>query len=123
MDPRETVTSQAADLHLKLIPGTDGALALSMGQVIIEENLYDHEFVEKYVYGFEEYRAYVQQFKPEKAAEITGLDADLIRQAARILREKQPCGGDVFRVTGGASYQWNAKLSCGDVSDRIDRKL
>lgn len=55
-----------------------------MGQVIIEENLYDHEFVEKYIYGFEEYRAYVQQFKPEKAAEITGLDADLIRQAARI---------------------------------------
>ena len=49
VDPRETVTSQAADLHLKLIPGTDGALALSMGQVIIEENLYDHEFVEKYV--------------------------------------------------------------------------
>ena len=48
VDPRETVTSQAADLHLKLIPGTDGALALSMGQVIIEENLYDHEFVEKY---------------------------------------------------------------------------
>lgn len=90
VDPRETVTSQAADLHLKLIPGTDGALALSMGQVIIEENLYDHEFVEKYVYGFEEYRAYVQQFKPEKAAEITGLDADLIRQAARIYAKNSP---------------------------------
>lgn len=49
-----------------------------------------NEFVEKYIYGFEEYRAYVQQFKPEKAAEITGLDADLIRQAARIYAKNSP---------------------------------
>lgn len=41
VDPRETVTTQAADIHLKLLPGTDGALALSMAQVIIEEGLYD----------------------------------------------------------------------------------
>ena len=66
IDPRETVTTQAADIHLKLLPGTDGALALSMAQVIIEEGLYDKEFVEKYVYGFEEYKAYVNQFPPEK---------------------------------------------------------
>ena len=46
VDPRETVTTQAADIHLKLLPGTDGALALSMAQVIIEEGLYDKEFVE-----------------------------------------------------------------------------
>lgn len=69
VDPRETVTTQAADIHLKLLPGTDGALALSMAQVIIEEGLYDKEFVEKYVYGFEEYKAYVNQFPPEKSRE------------------------------------------------------
>lgn len=71
----------------------------------------------------EEYRAYVQQFKPEKAAEIIGFGCGSDSPGGTNLREKQPCGGDVFRVTGGASYQWNAKLSCGDVSDRIDRKL
>ncbi len=74
VDPRETVTTQAADIHLKLLPGTDGALALSMAQVIIEEGLYDKEFVETYVYGFEEYQAYVNQFPPEKAEKITGVD-------------------------------------------------
>ena len=90
VDPRETVTTQEADLHLKLLPGTDGALALSMAQVIIEEGLYDREFVEKYVYGFEEYRKYVQEFPPEKAAEITGVKADLIRQAARMYAKNSP---------------------------------
>lgn len=90
VDPRETVTTQEADLHLKLLPGTDGALALSMAQVIIEEGLYDREFVEHYVYGFEEYRKYVQEFQPEKAAEITGVKADLIRQAARMYAQNSP---------------------------------
>ena len=84
VDPRETVTTQAADIHLKLLPGTDGALALSMAQVIIEEGLYDKEFVEKYVYGFEEYKAYVNQFPPEKAEKITGVDKELIRECRNV---------------------------------------
>ena len=55
-----------------------------MGQVIIEEDLYDREFVETYVYGFEEYREYVQKFTPERVQEITGVPADKIREAARL---------------------------------------
>ena len=54
VDPRNTVTAREADIHLRLLPGTDGALALGMAQVMIEEDLYDHEFVEKYVHGFED---------------------------------------------------------------------
>ncbi|XCP86693.1 molybdopterin-dependent oxidoreductase [Roseburia hominis] len=81
-DPRHSVTAHDAEIHLQLIPGTDGALALSMGHVIIEEGLYDREFVEKYVYGFEEYAEYVKEFSPEKAEEITGVPAELIRKAA-----------------------------------------
>lgn len=92
VDPRETVTTQAADIHLKLLPGTDGALALSMAQVIIEEGLYDKEFVETYVYGFEEYQAYVNQFPPEKAEKITGVDKELIREAARMYASNGPAG-------------------------------
>lgn len=92
VDPRDTVTSQDADMHLKLNPGTDGALALAMGHVIIEEDLYDHAFVENYVYGFEEYRDYVKQFTPERAQEITGVDAELIRKTARIYAGNKPSG-------------------------------
>lgn len=92
VDPRRTVTAHDADIHLQLIPGTDGALALSMAQVIIEEELYDREFVEKYVYGFEEYREYVQEFIPEKAEKITGVPAEKIRLAARTYAGNGPAG-------------------------------
>lgn len=83
VDPRHTVTAHDADIHLQLTPGTDGALALSMAQVIIEEDLYDREFVDSYVYGFQEYREYVRQYTPERAEKITGVPAEQIRLAAR----------------------------------------
>lgn len=92
VDPRNTPTSQEADIHLKLIPGTDGALALAMAYVIIEEKLYDKEFVDKYVHGFDEYREYVREYTPEKAQEITGVDAELIREAARLYAGNGPAG-------------------------------
>ena len=90
VDPRHSVTAHDADIHLQLIPGTDGALALSMAQVIIEEGLYDKEFVENYVYGFEEYREYVQNFVPEEAEKITGVPAAQIRLAARTYAGNNP---------------------------------
>lgn len=90
VDPRHTVTANDADIHLQLIPGTDGALALSMGQVIIEEGLYDKAFVEKFVFGFEDYREYVRQFTPEKAEKITGVPAENIRLAARTYARNGP---------------------------------
>lgn len=92
VDPRSTVTTREADIHLKITPGTDGALALAMAHVIIEEELYDKEFVDKYVYGFQEYKNYVSTFTPERACEITGADAELIRKAARLYAYNKPSG-------------------------------
>lgn len=90
VDPKNTIAADHADLHLKLRPATDGALALGMAHVMIEEELYDREFVEKYTYGFEEYRDYIKSFTPERAGELTGVDAELIRQAARIYAIQKP---------------------------------
>ena len=92
VDPRHTVTAHEADIHLQLIPGTDGALALSMANVIIDENLYDREFLEKYVYGFEEYKEYVKQFPPERAEKITGVPAEKVILAARTFASNGPAG-------------------------------
>ena len=84
VDPRKTPMVRALDgFHLPLRPGTDGALALGMMHVVINEGLYDKEFVDKWVYGFDELKAYVQEFTPEKTAGITGVPADRIREAAR----------------------------------------
>jgi len=90
VDPRQTPTTALADLHLQVRPGSDGALALAMANVIINENLYDHDFVSSHTYGFEEYRQYVQQFTPERGEEMTGVPADKITRAARMYASVKP---------------------------------
>jgi assimilatory nitrate reductase catalytic subunit len=82
-DPRETHIARAANLHLKLRPGTDAALHMAMLHVLVSENLIDQTFIEGHVNGFAETAASVKEMTPARAAEITGLtDADIV-QAAR----------------------------------------
>jgi cysteine desulfurase NifS len=84
IDPRrtETVTRTGAE-WVPIRPGTDGALALSMIEVLIEEDLYDEDFTDQWCHGFDELRQYVQHFTPEVAETITGIPADTIRDLAR----------------------------------------
>ena len=84
VDPRKTPMVRTLDgTHLALRPGTDGALALGMINTVIEENLYDKEFVSQWVHGFDELREYAKAFTLEKTSAITGIPADRIREAAR----------------------------------------
>lgn len=90
VDPRETETTQIADIWLQLRPGTDTALFLSLIHVIIEEGLYDREFVEKWCYGFDALVERARDYPPEKVAEITWIPAEKIRAAGRMLGESRP---------------------------------
>ncbi len=90
IDPRVNWVSTRADWHLRLRPGTDAALGMAMLNVIIEEDLYDHDFVEKWCYGFEQLAERVKEMPVEKAAEITGVDAGLIAEAARVYAAAKP---------------------------------
>jgi len=90
VDPRLTPLAAVADIHLRLRPGTDGALALGMANVIIGEGLYDKEFAKNHIHGFGEYKEYVSAFTPEKASEITGVPAELIMRAARLYANTKP---------------------------------
>jgi cysteine desulfurase NifS len=86
IDPRYTETAKRTDARwIPIRPGSDGALALSMIQVIVEEDLYDETFAEKWTYGFEAMRRYIQHFQPEQAETFTGVKADTIRRLARSL--------------------------------------
>ena len=85
VDPRVTPTAAAADLHLQPYPGTDGALALAIANVLIREGLYDRDFVEKYTVGFDAYRAYAADFPPERAEAICGVPAAKIVEAAHMI--------------------------------------
>ncbi len=92
VDPKLTWLASKADYWLQLRPGTDTALAMAMLNVIINEELYDKEFVDKWTSGFEELKARVQDYPPEKAAEITWVPKDLIIGAARYYAKSKPAG-------------------------------
>jgi hypothetical protein len=84
IDPRRTETAVRTDAQwIPVRPGTDGALALSMIEVMIDEDLYDEDFAENWCHGFDVLKTYVQHFKPEAAERITWVAADTIRDLAR----------------------------------------
>jgi anaerobic selenocysteine-containing dehydrogenase len=90
VDPRRTRLAAMADLWLQVRPGADLALALGMINVIIAEGLYDKEFVAKWCQGFDELGEHVRDYTPEKAAALTWLPAERIREAARLYATTRP---------------------------------
>ena len=84
IDPRVNWLSARADIFIQLRAGTDTALAMAMLDIIIKEDLYDHEFVDKYCYGFEQLAERVKTMTPEMAAEICDLDVEDIYGATRM---------------------------------------
>ena len=82
VDPICSETARRADEWIQLKCGSDSALLLAMMNHIIENDLYDHEFVVNYTEGFDKFREHVKQFPPEWAAPITGLSAEKIRSFA-----------------------------------------
>ncbi|AEH46072.1 molybdopterin oxidoreductase [Thermodesulfatator indicus DSM 15286] len=94
-DPRVSPTSRIADIHLQFKPGTDLALLNAMAYVIVEEKLYDENFIKNYCVfrvgknkkkvSFEEYKKFLAAYTPERAAEICGgnITPEIIRLVAR----------------------------------------
>lgn len=85
IDHMESAVARKADRWLAVRSGTDGALALSMIHVIIEEGLYDREFVESWTVGFDELREYVRAFPPEEGERITWVPKGAIVETARAI--------------------------------------
>ena len=98
IDPYRTRTAQCADWYLPINPGTDAALALGLMHVIINESLYDADYVARYTVGFEELKALAREYSPEKVAHWTGISADDIRKLAREYATVRP---SVIRVNYG----------------------
>ncbi len=87
VDPYRTGTAEAADLHLMLRPGTDGALAVAIMHVLFKEGFADRAYLERYADGIADLERHVAQRPPEWAEEITGVPADTIRAFARLYGE------------------------------------
>jgi len=89
-DPRRIPITQFATIHLRHRPGTDTALLNGLMNVLITEDLYDKEFVAARTEGFEELKAKLAEYTPEYVEGITGVPADKIRQAARLMAATKP---------------------------------
>ncbi len=107
IDPRLTRAAARADIWLQLRPGTDTALALGMLNVIIAEKLYDKEFVEQYVHGWEPFVKRVKEYPPERVEKITWIPKDTFIKTARL-----------FATTKPAAIQWGVaieqQINCAD---------
>ena len=111
VDPRLTRVAARSDVWLQLRPGTDAALALGMLHVIIHEELYDKDFVENHVHGWDPFVKRVNEYPPDRVEQITWVPQEKIREAARL-----------FATTKPAAIQWGVaieqQINCAD-NDRL----
>jgi anaerobic selenocysteine-containing dehydrogenase len=112
VDPRLTRISARADLWLRLRPGTDAALALGMAHVIVEEGLYDRDFVQHHTHGWEPFVQRVAQYPPQRVEEITWVSEEQIREAARLFAGSKP-----------AVIQWGVAIEQQNTSADTNRAL
>ncbi|MBI2153986.1 MAG: formate dehydrogenase subunit alpha [Candidatus Rokubacteria bacterium] len=84
VDQRETGIARHAHHFLRINPGTDVALYNAWMHVLISEGLVNREYIAKHTEGFEALRETVKRYPPERAAEICGVPADKIREAASV---------------------------------------
>ena len=100
IDPRRSQIASHADFYCQIRPGTDVAFYNAVMHVIIEEDIYDREYVNTHTENFEALRELVQAYTPKKAAAICGIGADTIRDVAR-----------VFAKAKGAIIYWGMGIS------------
>ncbi|MEM8548472.1 MAG: molybdopterin-dependent oxidoreductase, partial [Pseudomonadota bacterium] len=89
-DPRKSSSAERADVWLPLKVGSDAAMMLGWLKVIIDEGLYDHDFVEKWTVGFDALRERVNEYPLERVAQLTGCDPEMIAKAARMYATSGP---------------------------------
>ena len=90
IEPRRTKEAELADIWLQIRPGTDVALMLGWLKIIIEENLYDPEFIEKWTVGFEQLREHLEQYSVGELARICWVPEDKLVAAARMYAGTRP---------------------------------
>ena len=108
IDPYRTRTAACADWHIPINPGTDVALALGMMHVIINQNLHDADYVSQHTVGFDELRAKVQEYPPEKVAQWTGMSAADIEKLAV---EYATCRPAAIRMNYGVQRSENGGMA------------
>jgi anaerobic selenocysteine-containing dehydrogenase len=113
IDPWRSQTAEKCHQHLQPLPGSDGALALAMMHVLINEDLLDHDYIRKYTLGFEQLKARVQEYSPALGAQITGLPEDAIVTLAREYGSIKPA---VIRLNYGLQRHAGGGMAVRNIS-------
>ncbi|MGO8950547.1 MAG: molybdopterin-dependent oxidoreductase [Ktedonobacterales bacterium] len=113
IDPLKTRTAAAADWHVRPMPGTDAALALGMMSVIVDEDRYDAAYVSAHTLGFDALKGRLAEYSPERAAALTGLEADEIVRLARAYATTRPAA---IRMLIGMEHHATAEMSFRAIS-------
>jgi formate dehydrogenase major subunit len=91
VDPRRQPLADFADLFVQIKVGSDIAFLNALMNVLITEDLYDKKFVQSCTTGFDELKAKVMAYPPEKVSDICGVSPEKIRETARLLASVKPC--------------------------------
>ncbi len=100
VDPVFTHTAAKADEWVPIRPGTDGVLALAMAHVIVNEGLFDKDFINDWTTGFEEFRRFIKGYRPRWAEKVTSVPAETIERLARELASTRPFVVDAWSGPG-----------------------
>ena len=84
IDPRGSALSRHASHFMQFKPGTDVALLNALMHVIVEEELYDRQYVSAHTEGFEQLRAHLKDYAPEEMGPVCGIEPDVLREVARL---------------------------------------
>lgn len=90
VDPRRTPLAEQADVFLQIRPGTDGALALGMHHLLFARGWQDQAFLDEWAMGVDAFRAYVDEFPPQRVADICGIDAEDLERATALFAQSGP---------------------------------
>ncbi|GAA6488343.1 molybdopterin dinucleotide binding domain-containing protein [Gordonibacter urolithinfaciens] len=127
VDPRVNWLSTRSEIQLRVRPGTDAAMVMAWLWVIINEDLYDHDFVEKWTYGFDEFAARINDpekgMTPERAAAICEVDVDKIYAAARRYATAKPAAiawGLAFDQNQNGNQAGHALLALMAITGNVD---
>ncbi len=99
IDPRKSETADKCHEHIALLPGTDGALALSIMQQLIEHDWLDHDYLNRYTLGWDALRERALQWPPERAAKVCGIEPG---QIVALAQDFGACAASDSQAAGGA---------------------
>ncbi len=124
-DPRCIDMATRADIYLRIEPGSNIALLNGLAHIILKEGLEDKEFIAERTEGFEEWRAVVEQYTPERVSRITGVPVEQLYEAARLYATTKPAAliyamGITQHTTGHQGVQAcaNMQLLTGNMGIR-----